>query len=129
MANYCASRACGNKPLDGRALCGKCRTKKYRRNNPISSRLSALKQNAKRRGIDISLTLAEFTQFCEETGYVSMLEAGVDITIDRKDDQYGYHLWNLQILTRAENTKKEHRARAKRKGWSKPLEKAADDPF
>lgn len=64
---------------------------------------------AKKRGVPVSLTLAQFKKWCHETGYLE--KRGKDpasATIDRRNHDEGYHIWNIQILSHEENSTKGH---------------------
>lgn len=78
--------------------------------NPIKLVLNKLKQNAKRRKIEFSLSLEHFTEIVAESGYMSLRGRGkFDLTIDRIISPLGYVDGNIQVLTMSENVKKRHR--------------------
>lgn len=68
-----------------------------------------LKGHAKARGIEFTITLEQWEEFCLRTGYHLKhgREAGC-LTVDRKDGIYGYHHWNIQVLTNSENAGKQY---------------------
>ena len=81
--------------------------RRYRERNPVAYAYSNLKQNARRRGKDFSLTLAEFEEFCTATNYLK--GSGRSATcyhVDRIDETKGYSRDNIQLLTNAENSRK-----------------------
>lgn len=109
----CATPWCRNKQATqinrGRVatykVCWKCHTRKLRERRPATYVLNLLRKNAKNRSIDFSLTLAQFTKFCAETGYLEMRGKTPEAyTIDRKNHDEGYHIWNIQIRTHADNS-------------------------
>jgi hypothetical protein len=116
----CATPYCLNSPVKHRTLCHKCRSKQYRDKNKLKATYQIMKDNAKRRNIEFSITLPEFKQFCTDTGYLEIkgteAESG---TVDRIDPRYGYTLNNIQVLTLSENVKKKKKDN-KKTGWSKP---------
>lgn len=66
-----------------------------------------LKNNAKRRNKEFSLTFEQFKEFCIATEYHS--KRGVhrySYTVDRIVETEGYHLDNIQVLTNRDNVKK-----------------------
>lgn len=123
MALDCSTPYCLGTPQKGRKKCQKCRCREWRQNNPIKDSFRHLRSNAKRRGIEFNLTLQEFIGFCAETGYITArgLEAH-SMTIDRIDSYKGYEVGNMQVLTRAENS------RQGRKG-KRPEYRPKDVPF
>jgi hypothetical protein len=79
-----------------------------------------LKWNAKRRDIDFGITIEEWKQFCEDTGYLELRGPdGEDMTVDRKDGTIGYIYSNLQMMTRLENIKKGQDERKRGKHWKR----------
>ncbi len=71
-----------------------------------------LKNNARARGKEFTLTLEEFEKFCYETEVLhGRGRTSTSFHIDRKRDHEGYHKDNIQVLTNAENVKKENRRR------------------
>ena len=65
-----------------------------------------MKQKAKQRGIDFSLTLEEFFILCRNTGYLEKYNRGQNMTIDRRCNFQGYHFFNLQVLSNRKNASK-----------------------
>ncbi len=64
-----------------------------------------LRHSARKRKLPFTLTVKEFEQFCLETGYLELRgKKADDMTIDRKDWDEGYHIWNIQVMTHAENS-------------------------
>lgn len=102
----CATEFCRNK-ADGQRYCEKCAKAKWRSDNPLKAAFHNLKTNAKRRGKEFSLTLADFEAFCFETNYISGKgKSKTSLTIDRIDNTRGYHLDNLRVITNEENARK-----------------------
>jgi hypothetical protein len=89
--------------------CSKHRQREYRKNNPIKAAFQNLRSNASRRGKDFSLTFEQFKSFAIETDYIAGKGRTVEsYHIDRIDENQGYHVWNIQVLTNSENVKKYH---------------------
>ena len=83
--------------------CSKCQRLK----NPYKYAYQTLKDNAKRRGKEFSLTFEQFREFAVETDYIT--RKGIrknSIHIDRKNEKLGYTIDNIQPLTNSENVRK-----------------------
>jgi|GEM_PF-1579386 len=105
-ARSCSTGGCNNRPRPGRRHCHTCSAKA----NPLRYAYRHLKANAKRRGKEFSLTLAQFEAFCIETEYLDKCgKKATSYTIDRIDPTRGYHADNIQPLTNSENVKKQAR--------------------
>lgn len=64
-----------------------------------------LRHSARKRNLPFSLTVDEFKDFCLKTGYLERRgNKPDDLTIDRIDWNDGYHIWNIRVLTHAENS-------------------------
>ena len=82
-------------------------SKKYRNKYPIRYTYQTLKDNAKRRGKSFNLTFEQFKQFAIKTDYLNV--KGITKTsyhIDRIDENKGYTIDNIQLLTNEQNIKK-----------------------
>lgn len=88
-------------------MCYKHETRRRKEVDPVAYTYYKRQQTAKKRGISFDITLVEFRQFCDETNYIQLMgnRAG-DATIDRIRNSEGYHLGNIQVLTRSHNSKK-----------------------
>ncbi|UOQ51742.1 hypothetical protein [Hymenobacter cellulosivorans] len=65
------------------------------------------KQRAKQRGHEWTITLDNFRQWCEWTGYHLQTGRTADAaSIDRKDAHHGYHIWNIKVLPYGANSAK-----------------------
>lgn len=54
-----------------------------------------------------TITLDNFRDWCIATGYhLKTGRTASSMTLDRKDNRFGYHIWNLQGLTLAQNSAK-----------------------
>ena len=80
----------------------------YRKDqDPASYYYYHLLMNAKARKIPFSLTLPEFREFCERTGYLAVKGRNKNAgQIDRIRSTEGYHASNIQLLDQAMNGRK-----------------------
>lgn len=107
MANKCIH--CGISLEDGRsACCSNCKDKhnEYKRSS-INCKYRALKNNAKTRNIDVSLSCDEFKSWYEsnekQCSYCGVTEIQLKmtkkkksvLTIDRKNNEIGYEICNM----------------------------------
>ena len=108
IGKYCCAYSCSNKPI--KKLGGLCHKHYYRKRriiDPVYCRYNQFKSNAKIRQKDFSITLVQFRRFCNETGYlIDKGKRGQNATIDRIKNEFGYHIWNIQILTNKSNASK-----------------------
>lgn len=87
--------------------CNKCRYARRIKDDPIRMSYWTLKGNATRRGKEFKLTLEEFKKFCIETNYIN--KKGISKNayhIDRINEDKGYTIDNIQLLTNSENVTK-----------------------
>jgi hypothetical protein len=129
---YCKARGCENatevlKTRKGeyhsKPYCNACKRKRWRVNNPFHYMYSELKRSAKRRGIYFYLHRGEFIQFCLENSlYRNSGKFTADsLTVDRIDNNLGYYLQNLQVISNRENSAKKH--------TDPPRNQQIDEPF
>lgn len=103
----CATKFCRNKATHYNSTCSKCRMRVWRENHPIHARFTRVKASAKKRKIEFSLTIEQFTKFCEETSYHQTSGSTVEeMHIDRIDPNKGYSIDNIRILSCSENSYK-----------------------
>lgn len=107
---FCCAYACNNKPVKKLGgLCYKHYWRKTRLRDPVYVRYNAFKKNALKRGKDFTITLEEFREFCQNTGYIIKPgKRGQNATVDRIDNNKGYHINNIQLLTNRQNVGKYH---------------------
>lgn len=107
---YCCAYSCKSPAVvKKRGLCHKHYAIHRRIVDPIYDRYVNFKGNAKRRCKDFTITLAEFRDFCNRTGYIIKKGMrGRNCTIDRSDNCYGYHIWNIGIKSNEANIRKYH---------------------
>ena len=113
----CSVPYCRSHNIKAKGLCSKHYTRERRRKNPVRASFQALKDNAKRRGKEFSLTFKEFEKFAVETSYIYSKGRKIDsLHIDRIDESKGYHIENIQVLTNGDNVRKYHQHK-KRLDW------------
>jgi len=81
--------------------------RRWRSLNPMRYAYLNLKHNARRRGKEFKLTFEQFAQFCRKVDYLK--KKGVSASsyhIDRIDENKGYTLDNIQVLTNSANVRK-----------------------
>lgn len=126
---YPIKGTCLNDARAGRSLCWKCEARKYRASRALNWTYKQLKSRAKRRGIDFTLTLDQWKEFCDNTEYLKLRGSGSeDMTVDRIMPEFGYSAGNIQMLTRRENSIKQIQDR-KDKYKRFPLKADPEVPF
>lgn len=86
------------------SICFSCEKQNYRKKNPLKYAYQVLKNNAKRRKKDFSLTFEEFKLFAEKNDYMNKKGTrSKSFQIDRIDESRGYHVNNIQCITLKEN--------------------------
>ena len=81
--------------------------RRYRAKNPVKYAYDTLKHNAKRRGKYFDLSFEDFQKFCYEFDYIQGKgKTKKSYSIDRIDNDKGYTIDNIRILTLEENSRK-----------------------
>lgn len=115
--HLCSSRGCRNrarilKQGDKKYItkfCCKHWRQRSKETNLVGYTFDALKQSAKRRGKEFTLTLDEFKDFCERTKYLELKGRTISsISIDRIDPTKGYSADNIQAVELGYNVRKYH---------------------
>lgn len=102
----CLTKHCRKNKKQGN-YCYSCVMRKYAAKNPVKYAYIVLRQNAKRRGHEFTITFSEFEEFCTKTSILLGRGRTKDsYSIDRIRENEGYVPGNLQVLTVSENTKK-----------------------
>ncbi len=105
----CLTDRCTKHARKSRNYCHCCAARKFAISNPICYAFNNLKQNAKRRGHDFSLTLEQFRNWHLIDAYMEGKgKTSTSMSIDRRDNDQGYHIDNIQLLTLAGNTRKRY---------------------
>ena len=106
-AGLCVHNGCTKAHAPGRTTCYKCRTDKFRERNYLMYTFNALRNNARRRCREFTLTLEEFRIFCAKTDYLEKKGRNAySATIDRINNSLGYSFNNIQILDHEDNCAK-----------------------
>lgn len=106
---YCKNKNTKTLGIDRGLICNRCRSFRYRLNNPEKYAYDMLRKSAKSRGIEFTLTFEHFVEVTSKTAYMRRKgQTKVGLTIDRKDNTQGYVNGNIQVLTRSQNSKKRH---------------------
>ena len=112
---------CGIKEAEkNRRICCSCRYIQKKTNNPILTAFTSLRNHAKERGKEFTLTIEDFTEFCVKSNYIN--KKGIaknSYHIDRIKETEGYVKGNIQLLTNSENVKKYVRFVGFERGGSK----------
>lgn len=126
---YCCAYACKEKPvLKKGGLCHKHYRRKRREEDPVGVRYNGFKNKAKARGKEFTITLKEFRDFCQRTGYIiTKGRRGQNATVDRRCNAHGYHIWNIHLMSNAENARKGNRFNGNK--FSDPNQPDPDLPF
>ena len=129
----CATPYCRN-TTQGRKHCSSCRYKKWREANPVKYAYLNLKHNAKKRGVLFTITFEDFKEWCTKVKYIGFAGRSADsLTIDRRYNDIGYHIDNIQVMTRRENIVKyfyyDYRSRSVSFETKQPVEADEDLPF
>jgi|SRR6185312_1176724 len=102
----CATKFCKNKTY-GRKHCSTCRCKKTRQADPVKYAYQSLRNNAKRRNILFTITLEQFREWCSKVIYIGFSgRRSTSFTIDRRHNDIGYHIDNIEVMEKGENVKK-----------------------
>jgi len=110
--SLCCVKFCRNRRAGRHRLCNGHRMAKWRAENPIRSQFDTLRDSARRRRIEFTVTFEQFKKLCHDTNYHE--ECGCEshcLQIDRIDAARGYSIDNIQVITTSENTAKGNRER------------------
>jgi hypothetical protein len=100
----CCNAYCKHLARPKRWDCNTCHTKKNQIRNPLRYSYNTLKNNAKRRGKDFTLTFDQFAHFAKKIDYMNKKGTKAkSMSIDRRDETRGYHFDNIQGLSLREN--------------------------
>lgn len=105
----CIIPYCRKKKPKNRRICHRHREHRYKAKHLDTYTLNKLRQSARRRGIDFTLTLDEFRGFCARTNYLLLKGRSKEkATIGRINHDEGYHWWNIQLETNSLNSSRKH---------------------
>jgi len=114
-SSLCCVRFCRSRRAGRHRLCNGHRMAKWRAENPINSQFNTLRDSARKRRIEFSLTFEQFKSLCEATNYHE--QAGCEahcLQVDRINAAKGYSIDNVEVITCSENTAKGNRERTQR---------------
>jgi len=105
---YCCAHGCYSMPvLKKGGLCHKHYRIKCKERDPVQIRYNEFVHNARKRGKEKVITLAQFRAFCDDTGYyLTKAMRGNKVTLDRPKNWLGYSIYNIQLLSGVDNIKK-----------------------
>ena len=108
--DFCCAYSCKSKPnYKKKGLCHKHYAVYRRQKDPVYDRFVNFKGNALRRKKSFEITLEEFRDFCKDTGYIIRKGMrGKNCTVDRINNNLGYFIDNIQLLTIWKNIEKYH---------------------
>lgn len=110
--------------------CWKCRSRWLKEKHPHTYTLNQIRRSASKRKLPFTITVAQFKKFCDETNYLALKgQFPHSMTIDRKDWNEGYHIWNIQILSHAENSEEGGDNRTREERGAAVEDSSAGDPF
>jgi hypothetical protein len=103
----CHVAHCTNKTTGTTKLCSTCRSRKCRKADPVRYAYNNLRNHAEARGILFTITLDQFREFCRKVNYIGFKGRSAEsYTIDRRHEDIGYHIDNIQVLSNSNNVKK-----------------------
>lgn len=105
VTKYCRNRRAKKKNGYFLKMCWKCRARWLKKHHPATYVLNMIRHSARKRKLPFTITLPVFKDFCAKTGYLEHRGSKPgDMTLDRIDWNEGYHIWNLQVISHAENS-------------------------
>lgn len=109
--NQCCAYRCTNDPISRKAgLCHKHYARRLKERDPVYARYNQFCSKATKRGIENTITLEQFRDFCQRTGYIiTKGYRGQNATLDRIRNSEGYNIDNIQLLTNRANASKGNR--------------------
>lgn len=111
-------RGCRNNRKGDRLRCSRCTMRLWRASRRAQAAFASLRDHARERGIEFTITFADFSACAWCADYVANKgNEASGLTVDRIDNRRGYVPGNIQPLTRAANAIKKakvdaHRMRA-----------------
>lgn len=105
----CATATCTKKAAPSRTICEKCKCKNYRRKYPLRAIYRNLKNNAKRRHKEFTITYEEFERVAKAEELLrNRGRASQSLSFDRTDVTKGYVSGNVSLMTIGANSRKWH---------------------
>ncbi len=92
-------------PASGRIICNTCKSANYAAKNPLRVIYLYKKADAKKRGLDFTLTLEHLKVIAEKSGLLNNRGRGKDsLTLHRINNDEGYHDGGVAIISKSENS-------------------------
>jgi outer membrane phospholipase A len=111
-AGKCITPFCTKKKKQRGRICASCAIERYRKNHPIKYAYQVLKNNAKRRGKEFTLSFTYFEKLVKDNDYMNKKGTkSKSLQVDRVDELGGYSDINVQCITLRENRYKYDRFR------------------
>lgn len=128
MKNFwkCLTKRCrGLASKTGRSpYCSKCRSKRWREKHPLTAHYHDLRNRAKQRGKEFSLTIFDYACFWFSSCYAQKHgKAKGSLSINRIDNSKGYVPGNVEALTLSLNARLFH---SKMPAWLKEEMRCAE---
>ncbi len=106
---YCRKTAYKRRDGYQNLYCCNCIAHRWKMRDPFAYHHNALRNNAKRRGKEFTITVDQYREFAIREGLFSPTGTKYpNRSIDRIDQNRGYHLDNIQVLTLSENVRKKY---------------------
>jgi hypothetical protein len=105
---HCQTKYCrGVCSPGGRSpYCGKCRARQFRANHPVRAHFNNLRNRARARGHEFTISFAEYEKFWFESGYGAKHgKTKESFSIDRIRPELGYVPGNIRAKTLSENAR------------------------
>lgn len=93
--NKCATKYCRNTRAKNRRICNKCKSRKWRANNPLLAAYYNKRAHANKMHREFTLTVEQFSEVWKPK-----------MSIDRINNNLGYIPGNVQTLSISENSRK-----------------------
>jgi hypothetical protein len=107
LTSFC--RGVVHKRNERSPYCSRCRNLRWREKFPLHYSFKNLRVRALQRGKEFTLTLNEYLEFAEKTDYGKLKgKTSLSLSIDRIENCFGYHAWNISALQIRENSKKSY---------------------
>ena len=98
---------CGRLAAKNRKISNTCKSKLYREQNPLRCIYLFKKGDAKKRGLEFTLTFSHFYKIAIATNLLEHRgRAGDSLTLERSNNELGYTDNNFEIISKSENTKR-----------------------
>lgn len=98
---------CGRISAKGRKECETCKFQRFKAKNEIIIIYYNLKNSARKRSLKFNLTKEWFVKFVTNSPLLTIRGRSAEaFTIDRVDNDKGYVMGNLEIITKSANSKK-----------------------